>query len=165
MIASLNPKPVPKRNTATKAEGGQESDSPRRREQEEVDDKREGRYDVEGDIGSKSDARRPVGQDQSGINGSQAPVQQADEAFDRGAGNAERVLDLEQAMRQRQVGQQREGEGGSSHGQANDGEILHVPAIRVVAADVVSGEGIRGADDSDGDAYAGLGLSTRYANE
>lgn len=62
------------------------------------------------------------------------------------------------------VGEQGDGEGSGCEGEANDGEVLHVPAVRVVAVfqHSLSAFGVRLGD---AEAYTGFGLRTSHEKE
>lgn len=62
----------------------------------------------------------------------QTPVQQADQALHGCAGDADGVLHREQPPAHGQVRQQADGEGDGGQGEADDGEVLHVPSVRLV---------------------------------
>lgn len=107
---------------------------------------------MEGEVGRELERRCPVRHDEFWINGTQAPIEHADQTLHRCTGNAKDILDLEQAVREGQVGQQAHGEGGGGQGEADDGEVLQMPAIGIVDGvgvddEVVEGVGERGQAD------------------
>lgn len=64
---------------------------------------------------------------------SKAPVQNADQNFHGAAAHRQYVLGQKQPSRQRHISQQATGKGQSGEPQADDGQILEVPAIGLVA--------------------------------
>lgn len=102
---------------------------------------------MEGEVGGQLERRSPIRHDQFGINSPQAPVEHADQTFHGRAGDAEDVLDLEEAVREGQVCQQAHGEGGGCQGEADDGEVLEVPAIGVVDGVGVGDEVVEGVGE------------------
>ena len=66
--------------------------------------------------------------------GSETPVEHANQALHWRAGHAEQVLDGEEARTHGQISQQADGEGDSGQRQADDGEVLEVPSVRVAPA-------------------------------
>lgn len=62
----------------------------------------------------------------------QPPIQQADEHLHRRTRHAEGILGAEEGGAEGDVGEEGDGEGGSRKGEAEDGEVLQVPAVRVV---------------------------------
>lgn len=99
---------------------------------------------MEGEVGGEFQRRSPGGHDELGIDGTQTPVQHADQTLHRCAGDAEDILDLEQTVREGQVGQQAHHEGDGGQGEADDGEVLQVPAIGIVDGVGVDDEVVEG---------------------
>lgn len=63
----------------------------------------------------------------------QPPVEHGDEALHGGAGDAEVVLEPEEVGAEGEVGEQGDEEGEGGEGEADDGEVLQVPAVGGIA--------------------------------
>lgn len=73
---------------------------------------------------------------EGGVDGIEAPVKGGDEDSEGGGGDAEEVLDEEEARGEGDVGEGPQEEGRGGKGEADDGQVLEVPAIGVVAGKI-----------------------------
>lgn len=67
------------------------------------------------------------------------PVQNADQNFHRRTADGEEVLDQEQARRHGQVRQQGHSKSQRRQGEADDRQVLEMPAVRFIPASIMSG--------------------------
>jgi hypothetical protein len=87
---------------------------------------------MEGQIWTEGQRRRPVGLHERRVDGLQTPVQDTNQKLERSARHAESILHAEESCGEREVREQARCEGKGGEGEANDGQVLHVPAIRII---------------------------------
>jgi hypothetical protein len=71
--------------------------------------------------------------DQPRVDGSEAPVEGADQALQGSSARGKDILDVEQPSGERDVCEGARGEGQGGERETDDGEVLEMPAIRVIA--------------------------------
>ena len=81
---------------------------------------------------------------------SDTPVQQADEDLQGSATHGQRVLHGEQPPRRGDIGERAEDERHRREREADDGEVLEVPAVGVVSGANKQSAGIRGNETPSG---------------
>jgi len=136
-ITRLDPEPIRDRNGRTQRQRRQRGNRIRRRKQQQINHQTDGRDRVEPQIRRRRQPRRPRWQHEVDVDGAQGPVEDTDEEGEGRRGDGEGVFDAEEGGGESQVCGQAEEEGQGCERQADDGQVLEVPAIGLIAVALV----------------------------
>ncbi len=98
---------------------------------------------MKGDVGRERQLR-PVGDDEGLVIGSKGPVENAYQYLKGSSTHGQDILQVKEASRRGEIGEEAAEEGEGSDSQAYDGEVLEVPAVRLVDRSGIVGEPLVG---------------------